>query len=49
MRRRSFDFNSNYSLNKKYDKKDIKRNTLIIDDYILLKIIVIITIIIVIM
>ena len=33
MRRRSFDFNSNYSLNKKYDKKVIKRNTQIIDDY----------------
>ena len=33
MKRRSFDFQSNYSLNKKYDKKVIKRNTQIIDEY----------------
>ena len=33
MKRRSFDFKSNYSLNKKYEKKEIKRNTIIVDDY----------------
>ena len=33
MKRRSFDFQSNYSLNKKYEKKEIKRNTIIVDDY----------------
>ena len=33
MRKKSYDFNSNYSLNKKNIRKEIKRNSLFIDEY----------------
>ena len=33
MRKKSYDFNSNYSLNKKNIRKEIKRNSLLIDEY----------------